>query len=61
MDVKEVRCEESEWILLSYYRVLWPSLVNTVMNLGVPLKVGNFLTKSATVSFSRRTLIHGTS
>jgi hypothetical protein len=32
--------------------------VNTVMNLGVPYKAGNFLTSWVTVSFSR-TPLHG--
>jgi hypothetical protein len=43
-----------DWIHLAQNRVQWWSLVNTVMNLPVP-----FLDKRATVSFERRTLIHG--
>jgi len=35
--------------------------LNAVMNLRVPLNVGNFLTSREPVSFSRRTLLHGTS
>jgi hypothetical protein len=34
-------------------------IVDAVMNLRVPWKVGNFLTRRVTVSFSRRTLLHG--
>jgi hypothetical protein len=34
-------------------------LVNTVMNIRVPQKAGNFLTTSMTVSFSRRSLLYG--
>jgi hypothetical protein len=33
--------------------------VNTVMNIWVPWKVGNFLTSWVTISFSRMTLLHG--
>jgi hypothetical protein len=35
--------------------------MNTVMNLRVPLKAGNFQTSLVTISFSRRTLLHGVS
>jgi hypothetical protein len=37
----------------------WRALVNTVMNLMVPQKAGNFLSSRATISFSRRTVLHG--
>jgi hypothetical protein len=37
----------------------WLALVNTVMNLRVPYKVRNFSTSLGTISFSRRTLMHG--
>jgi hypothetical protein len=33
--------------------------VNAVMNLRGPINAGNFLTKLGSVSFSRRTLLHG--
>jgi hypothetical protein len=39
----------------------WWVLVNVVMNLWVPKNMGNFLTGSKPVSFSRRTLLHGVS
>jgi hypothetical protein len=39
----------------------WWDLLNTVINLRVPYKAGNFLTNSATISVSRRTLLHGIS
>jgi hypothetical protein len=35
--------------------------VNTVMNLRVAYKAGNFLTSLATISFSRRPQLHGIS
>ena len=39
----------------------WRALVNAVMIFRVPKTVGNFLTSSKPVSFSRRTLFHGVS
>jgi len=50
-----------EWIDLDQDRNMWPTLMNTVMNLRVPQNVGNFLTISGPVSFSRRNLLHGVS
>jgi hypothetical protein len=37
----------------------WRALVNTVMNLRVPYKAGNFLTSRVTVILSGRTLLRG--
>jgi len=37
----------------------WRAVVNAVMNVRVPKNTGNFLTSCGTVSFSRRTLLHG--
>jgi phenylpropionate dioxygenase-like ring-hydroxylating dioxygenase large terminal subunit len=53
--------EGVEWTDLNQHRVMWPALMNTVMNLRVPQTVGNFLTISGRVSFSRRNLLHGVS
>jgi len=39
----------------------WRALLNDVMNLRVPWNAGNFLTSWETVSFSRRTVLHGVS
>jgi hypothetical protein len=39
----------------------WWALVNVVMNLWFPLKVGTFLISSVTVSFSRKAMLHGVS
>jgi hypothetical protein len=44
MDIKEIGWEYVDWIHLAQDRDRWRALVNTVMNLRVPLKAGNFLT-----------------
>ena len=61
MDLQEVECGDMDWIGLAQVRDRWHALVNAVMNLHVPYNVGNFLTSSKPVRFSRRTLIHGVS
>jgi len=50
-----------DWIGMAQDRDRWWTLVSGVMNLRVPLNVGNFLTSCKPVSFSRRTLHHGVS
>jgi hypothetical protein len=44
---------------LAQDRDQWLGLVNTVMNLQVPYKAGNFIASQVTISLSRRTLLHG--
>jgi len=61
MDLQEVGCVYMDWIGLAQDRDRWRTLVSLVMNLRVPLNVGNFLTSCKPVSFSRRTLHHGVS
>jgi hypothetical protein len=47
------------WAGFMWLRVDSGRLVNTIMNLQVPWKAGKFFTSWATISFSRRTLLHG--
>jgi hypothetical protein len=44
IDLKETGYDGLDWIHLAQDRFQWRALVNTVMNLGVPYKAGNFLT-----------------
>jgi hypothetical protein len=44
MDLREIGWEGVNWIHLAHNMDQWHGLVNTVMNLWVPYKVGNFLT-----------------
>jgi hypothetical protein len=44
MDLKEIGSEAVDCIHVAQDRDRWRTLVNTVMNLLVPKKVGNFLT-----------------
>jgi hypothetical protein len=46
------------WIFVAQYRNQWRALVNTVMNLQVPLKYVQILSGLATGGFSRRTHLH---
>jgi uncharacterized membrane protein len=57
MDLTGTGYEDVEWIHLAHEGVHWQVLVNLVMNLHVPQKAENFLTRCATISFSR-TLLH---
>jgi len=42
MNIRERGCDVVDWIHLSQNRDRWRAIVNTVMNLRVPQKVGNF-------------------
>jgi hypothetical protein len=56
-----VECGCEDWIRMAQDRDRWRALVSEVRNLRVPQNAGNFLTSCKTVSFSRRTLLHGVS
>jgi hypothetical protein len=47
-----------DWIDLAQNRDQWKALVNTVMNLRVPLIAGKFLSGCTTGGFSRRAQLH---
>jgi hypothetical protein len=47
-----------DWIDLAQDRDHWRALVNTVMNLGVSLNGGKFLSTCTTGGFSRRSQLH---
>jgi hypothetical protein len=47
------------WIDLAQDRDQWRALVNTIMNLHVPLNVGKFLSNHTSGSFSRRPQLIG--
>jgi hypothetical protein len=50
-----------DWMHLAQDRYQWWAPVKTEMNLRVAWKVSNFLTNWVTISFSRRTQLHGVS
>jgi hypothetical protein len=50
-DLWQIRWEVVDWIHLAECRHKWWTFMNTIMNLRATLKVGNFLTGSATISF----------
>jgi hypothetical protein len=44
LDLREVGWEDVDWMHLDQDTGQWRGLVNTVMNLRIPQKAGNFLT-----------------
>jgi hypothetical protein len=54
MDLKDIRWSVMDWIDLPHNRDQWTALVDTVMNLRVPLNVVNFSSSCLTGGFSRR-------
>jgi hypothetical protein len=59
MDLREIGWEGVDWMHWAQDRNQWWPLVNTVMNLRVPEKAGNFLTCRMTISFLKRNLLDG--
>jgi hypothetical protein len=45
IDLQEVGCGDMDWIELAQNRDIWLGLLSAVMNIRVPLYVGNFLTR----------------
>jgi hypothetical protein len=58
INLKEIGWDGMDWIDLAQNRDQWSALVNTVMNLQVPLNPGKFLSICAIDSFSRRAQLH---
>jgi hypothetical protein len=57
MDLTKIEWE-GDWMHVAQDRDQWRALVNTVMNLRVSQKAGDFLSSRVTVSLSRRTPLH---
>jgi hypothetical protein len=54
MDLTEIEWDDMDCFDLAQDRDQWRALVNTVMNLRVPLYAGKFLSSCTIDSFSRR-------
>jgi len=59
MEPQEMECGGIDRIDVAQDRVRWRVLVNAVMNLRVLQNAENFLTSCKSISFSRRTVLHG--
>jgi hypothetical protein len=51
-DLKEAGYQELDWINSARDRKQWRALVETVMNIWILYKAGNFLTSLAPINFS---------
>jgi hypothetical protein len=58
VDLREIGWDDINWIDLAQDRDQWRALVNTIMNLRVPLNVGKFLSSCRIGGFSRRAQLH---
>jgi hypothetical protein len=58
-DFREIGWGGMDWIDLAQDRDQWRAVVNTVMNLWVPLAAGKFLSNCTTGGFSRRAQLRG--
>jgi hypothetical protein len=61
MNLRAIRWGGMNWTDLNYSRDQCRALVNTVVNLLIPKKVGKFLSSCATGSFSRKAQLCGVS
>jgi hypothetical protein len=58
MDLREIGWDGMDWIDPAQDRDQWRALVNTVMNLQVPLNAGKFLSGCTIGGFSKRAQLH---
>lgn len=58
MDFKEMECEGVDWISLYQDKGHWRAVVNTAMDIRVPVEAWCFFTNWPTVSFSKRNVFH---
>jgi hypothetical protein len=58
MGLREKWWDDMDLINLAQDKDQWRALVNTVMNLSVPLNAGNFLSSCTIGTFSRRAQLH---
>jgi hypothetical protein len=58
MDLRDIGWDDMDWIVLAQDTDRRRALVNTGMNLRVPLNVGKFLSSCTTGGFSRRAQLH---
>jgi hypothetical protein len=58
MDLREIGWDGMDWFDLAQDRDQWRAIVNTVMNLQVPLTAGKILSSCTICGFSRRAQFH---
>jgi hypothetical protein len=58
LDLREIGWDDVDWIDMFQDRDQWRALVNTVMNLWVPLNAGIFLSGCTIGGFSKRAQLH---
>jgi hypothetical protein len=58
MDLRKIGWDGVDWIDMAQYRDQWRALVNTVLNLCIPLNAGKFLSGCTVGGSSRRAQHH---